>query len=71
MDWGIGRIVFERGNFRVFVAFHFASATSGVVVKLGALFLIMGAYGLWKLWMGIVYLAHPLSEHKSMPDIDQ
>ena len=38
-------------------------------VKLDALLLLVGAYGLWKVGRGVIYLARPQSEHKSIPDI--
>jgi hypothetical protein len=31
---------------------------------------VAGAYGLWKLINGIIYLLRPQSEHKSIPDIE-
>jgi len=40
-------------------------------VKLSALILMAGCYGLWKLVRGIAYLVRPQSEHKSIPDIEQ
>jgi uncharacterized membrane protein len=66
----IGGLLTGAAVFTFFIASHFTTATYGIV-KLLALVLMAGGYGLWKLWTGIVYLVRPQSEHKSIPDINQ
>ena len=36
-------------------------------VKLDALLLLVGGYGVWKIGRGLIYLVRPRSEHKSIP----
>jgi hypothetical protein len=66
----IGGLLTGAAAFTFLIASDFTTATSGIV-KLLALVLMAGCYGLWKLWTGISYLVRPQSEHKSIPDIDQ
>jgi uncharacterized protein YjeT (DUF2065 family) len=66
----IGVVLTSAAGVTLYVAFAIASAASGLIKAL-AVVLLAGLYGLAKLVKGIVYLVHPQSEHKSIPDIVQ
>jgi len=64
----IGGLLTGAAGTTLYVASPIASATSGLI-KVLAVVLLAGLYGLWKLVKGAVYLVCPKSEHKSIPDI--
>ena len=64
----VGLVLTGSAGATLYMAFRLAWATSGIIKAL-AWVLLAGFYGLWKLLKGIVYLARPQSEHKSIPDI--
>jgi hypothetical protein len=68
-DFVIGITVAGAAGGTLYLALPLACVfTSGWMKALGAV-LLAGAYGLWKLGRGIVYLVRPQSEHESIPDI--
>jgi len=66
----IGGMLTGAAAITLALAFHIASASSGIIKAL-AVVLLAGLYGLSKLVKGAVYLLRPQSEHKSIPDIEQ
>jgi hypothetical protein len=66
----IGILLTGAAGITLYIALPHASATSGEIKAL-AVVLLAGAYGLWKLGRGVIYLIRPQSEHKSIPDIVQ
>ena len=66
----IGIVLTGAAGITLSMTFPIASATSGSI-KVLAVVLLAGLYGLWKLMNGAVYLLRPRSEHKSIPDIVQ
>ncbi len=66
----VGGVLTAAASIALYLSSSIASATSGIVRAL-AVVLLAGLYGCWKLIKGLVYLLHPQSEHKSIPDIQQ
>ena len=66
----IGVVLTGAAGITLPMAFRIAPATSGNI-KVLAVVLLAGLYGLWKLMKGAVYLLRPQSEHKSISDIVQ
>jgi hypothetical protein len=64
----IGIVLAGAAGITLYIAIPIASATSGII-KVLAVVLLAGLYGLWKLVNGVIYLVRPQSEHKSIPDI--
>lgn len=66
----VGALLAGSAGVALYYAWTVASATLGIV-KVLAVVLLAGLYGLWLLVKGIVYLVRPQMEHRSIPDIVQ
>lgn len=66
----VGALLTGSAGVTLYFAWTVASATLGIV-KVLAVVLLAGLYGLWLLVKGIVYLVRPQMEQRSIPDIIQ